>query len=101
MPLDANAIHDRIAEAVRVEMTLPETVAYDVAFHITDWLNDLEVFHHFCQAPGAMSNEELADLLMNFLIHVPNHIAAAGKLCTGIPVEDIFNVGATSSGEIR
>ena len=36
---------------------------------------------------------------MEFLVHVPAHVAAAGKLITGLPVEDVFNVGAISTGE--
>jgi hypothetical protein len=33
--------------------------------------------------------------LLQFLIHVPNHLAAA-SLYAGIPVRDIFEVGATN-----
>ena len=36
---------------------------------------------------------------MGFLIHVPSHVAAASKLVTGIPVTDIFKVGATVESE--
>ena len=31
---------------------------------------------------------------MKFLVHAPNHIAAAAKLLTGFPVADVFCVGA-------
>lgn len=96
MPLDENSIRDRIEDVARTEMNLSESVACDVAFHMTDWLNDLEKFHRFCQSPSALSSEELSDLRMDFLVHVPNHVAAAGKLYTGFPVADVFKVGATS-----
>ena len=66
---------------------------------MTDWLNDLEAFHRFCQSPDTLSSEELSDLLTKFLVHVPNHLAAAGKLYTGFPVTDIFNVASTSQDE--
>ena len=43
-----------------------------------------------------MSDAEVSQLLISFLVHVPNHVAAASKLYTDIPVTDIFGVGATS-----
>ena len=78
-------------------MELPESVANDVAFHMTDWLSDLEAFYQFCKSPAEFSNEQLSDLLMDFLVHVPNHVAAAGRLYSGIAVTDVFNVGATKN----
>lgn len=74
-------------------MNLSEAAACDGAFHMDDWLKELEAFHRFCQSPGALSNE---DLLMDFLVYVPNHVAAARKLYMGFPVADIFKVGSTS-----
>ncbi|MCY7389469.1 MAG: hypothetical protein LH481_15660 [Burkholderiales bacterium] len=94
MPFDENAIRHRIEQAARSEMNLTEDVAGDVAFHITDWLSDLETFYRFCQNPAALSNEDLSNLLMAFLVHVPNHVAADGKLYSGMAVTDIFKVGA-------
>jgi hypothetical protein len=43
-----------------------------------------------------MSDAEVSEMLMGFLVHVPNHLAAASKLYTGMPVTDIFGVNATS-----
>jgi hypothetical protein len=43
-----------------------------------------------------MSDAEVDELLRCFLLHVPNHVAAAGKLFTGVPVTDVFGVGAVS-----
>lgn len=33
---------------------------------------------------------------MQFLIHVPNHLAAASKLMLDIPVTDVLGVGAVT-----
>lgn len=33
-------------------------------------------------------------MLLAFLIYVTNHMAAASKLLTGIPVTDVFAIGA-------
>jgi hypothetical protein len=34
------------------------------------------------------------ELLIQFLVHAPNHLAAASKMLTDIPVTDVFGVGA-------
>jgi hypothetical protein len=94
--LDPEAIRTRIAEVARREAELPDSVARDVAFHMTDWLDNLEAYSRFCADPGKLSDSEVSQLLIRFLIHVPNHLAAAGKLYTDLPVTDIFGVGATS-----
>ena len=77
----------------------PEECRSDIAFHMTDWLNDLEEWNQFCQSPEKFKSEAVEELLMKFLIHVPNHLAAASKLMLDIPVTDIFKVGATSESD--
>jgi hypothetical protein len=85
-----------IEAAVRTNAGLSESVARDVAFHMTDWLDDLAAYQHFCAHPEKSSPSEITNLLMAFLLHVPNHVAAASKLFTGIPLIDIFDVGSTT-----
>jgi hypothetical protein len=94
--IDPVAVQARIREVALREAELPDSVADDVAFHMTDWLDDLDAFSRFCADPSSLSDAEVSELLTNFLVHVPNHIAAAGKLYTGVPVTDIFQIGATS-----
>ena len=67
----------------------------DVAFHMTDWAKDFARFREFADSPDSFSAEDVEDLLMAFLIHVPNHLAAASKLMLDIPVTDVFGVGST------
>ncbi|MGI9264798.1 MAG: hypothetical protein ACR2QU_07705, partial [Gammaproteobacteria bacterium] len=62
-------------------------------------LSDLERLNDYCQAPEALSAAQVSELLTDFLVHVPNHLAAASKLMTGIPVTDIFGVGATTEDD--
>lgn len=93
---DPEAVRARIAKVARGELELPEAVAGDVAFHMTDWLDDLDAYSRFCADPSSMSDAEVEEMLTDFLVHVPNHLAAASKLYTGVPVTDIFQVGATS-----
>jgi hypothetical protein len=97
--IDAAEIRERIRSVVASEAELPEAVANDVAFHMTDWLDDLEAYRSFCAAPHSLSDEALYKLLIQFLVHVPNHVAAASKLFMDIPVTDIFEVGATTESE--
>lgn len=94
MPLDARGIEDRIRGAMLREAELPESVADDVAFHMTDWLDDLARFAQFCAEPDQWKDQEIEEMLLSFLVHVPSHLAAASKLLTGLPVTDVFGVGA-------
>jgi hypothetical protein len=94
MTYEKNKIKESITNAWKDLDMQPEVIA-DAVFHMTDWLSDLKEWHSFCENPESLSVDELQDLLMNFLVHVPAHVAAAGKLVTGLPVEDIFGVGAT------
>jgi len=98
MVYDENKIKESIGSALKDLDMQPEIIA-DAVFHMTDWLSDLEEWHSFCENPESLSNDALQDLLMEFLVHVPNHVAAAGKLITDIPVKDIFKVGATEESE--
>ncbi len=97
MALDAKVIEERIREVMLREAELPASAADDVAFHMTDWLNDLERFSQFCADPNKWKDEEIEEMLLAFLVHVPNHVAAASKLLTGLPVTDVFGVGAVEN----
>jgi len=96
MMLDEKKIKESLLNTLK-EFELESNVIDDAVFHLTDWLKDLEAWHSFCAAPESYSNDELRNLLINFLVHVPAHLAAASKLITGIPVKDDFGIGATSA----
>ena len=89
-------IRARIREVGLREMSLSESAAADVAFHMTDWLANFEEYQRFCLNPSGLSDEEVSRMLVKFLVHVPNHLAAASKLYTDVPVTDVFGVGATT-----
>jgi transcriptional regulator NrdR family protein len=96
MTYDTEKIQKALREAF-TELELDPKNIDDAIFHMVDWLDDLEKWSQFCKNPESLSAEELGDMVMSFLIHVPNHVAAAGKLVTDISVSDIFSVGATSN----
>ncbi len=95
MTYDEKAIVTSIEKAMK-EMDFTDEKAHDIAFHMTDWLSDMAELQQFYETPDKLSHDEISDLLMGFLLHVPNHIAAASKLISDFPVTDVFGVGAVS-----
>jgi hypothetical protein len=85
----------RIAEAF-AEIELAPEVAEDIAFHMTDWKEDLLELMHLYESPAQLSNDQIQEIVIKFLAHVPNHLAAARKLAGLGPIEDIFHVGVLS-----
>ena len=73
-------------------------VASQTAFHMTDWLEDLLELHDLYTGRSRWSSKRVEMVLMGFLFHVPNHVAAAAKLLADSPVQDIFQVGAVEGG---
>jgi hypothetical protein len=96
--LDAAGARGAIERALKARRHYPAREAGDIAFHMTDWLEELSRFHAFCRAPGRRRPREVEELLLAFLIHVPSHLAAAARLMTGTPVGDVFEVGAVDCG---
>lgn len=71
--------------------------AYDIGFHLADWIEDasfLVALHFF---PERFTREEIEVGVRGAVFHIPNHAAAAGALY-GAPIEDIFGVLQTASG---
>lgn len=101
MDFKGSAIRQRLIEVLVAseEDYSSEKDLKDIAFHMTDWLGDLKEWVEFCQNPSALSDDEVLDVLIGFLVHVPNHIAAASKLAIDTPVRDIFKVGAVEIAE--
>lgn len=95
--MDADVVSQAIERALEADEYGTPEVRHDIAFHMTDWLTDLEEWHSYCQSPETLDADQTTDLLIRFLVHVPNHLAAASKLLTGIPVADIFAVGAVAT----
>lgn len=70
--------------------------ADDIAFNMTDWMDDFLRLQQFFAAPKAMPPEQVARDVLCVLTHMPHHLAAAAKLYTGDPVVDVFGIGAVS-----
>lgn len=81
---------DRIISAVSVHADLSEKESNDLAFHMTDWIDDFDDLHRLFENIENYDDENIYRVLLKFLIHAPEHIAGAAKILTGFGVEDIF-----------
>jgi len=88
----------KLKEIGETQADLSANDAHDFAFHMTDWLEDLEALLKLYNDPTAADSQQAAETLFALLVHVPNHLAAAGKIFTGESVSDVFGVGATDAG---
>lgn len=89
-----SAIRDRLFTVAKNKCGMSDERASDFAFHMVDWADDLEELMGLYSNPGERTDEEISVSLHRILVHIPNHIAAAGKILTDLPVRDIFEVGA-------
>jgi hypothetical protein len=87
-----------IIEKALLECEYDPATARDVAFHMTDWLSELRDYAAFTSDPDALDSQAVADLLIQFLVHVPAHLNAAHRLLMDDPVTDPFGIGAVSEG---
>ena len=60
---------------------------------LTDWDSDLDELIALYENRDAFTNDQIVDIVIRFLAHVPNHVAAAKKLVGLGPMEDAFEVG--------
>jgi hypothetical protein len=90
-------LRERIAKAFGTMES--SAVAQDIAFHLTDWDHNVDDLLKLYEQPEVFSNDEIVQILMTFLAHVPNHLAAAKKLAGLGPIEDVFEVGVLLEDE--
>ena len=86
-------VADAIAGAVREDSDVSAEHSRDIGFHLSDWHADAAFIVALHLYPERFTAAEIADGVLGFLIHAPNHIAAAAVLA-GHPIDDIFEVGA-------
>jgi hypothetical protein len=88
----------RIAKAFSGSSDIPQASS-EIAFHMTDWDHNVDDLVRLYENPDAFSDEEIVSIVLRFLAHVPNHVAAAKKLAGIGPIEDIFGVGVLVEDE--
>ena len=60
---------------------------------MTDWKKDLDRLVNLYNNIESSNDSEIQEVIIRFLAHAPNHIAAAKKLIGLGPIEDVFDVG--------
>ena len=92
-------LRDRIARIFTHSMEEKPEVARDIAFHMTDWDHNLEDMMRLYEEQESLSDDEIIDIIIQFLAHVPEHVAAAKKLAGVGPITDIFEVGVLEESD--
>lgn len=68
-------------------------MAFDIGFHMTDWLSDIQKLEYVYLNIERLSSDEITRFVRQFVSHVPNHLNAAMKLSGMDSVTDVFEVG--------
>ncbi len=89
---NTTVLRDRIAQAF-ASWKDQEGVGKEIAFHMTDWDHNLDDLIRLYESPKSITDDEILSIVIQFLAHVPNHVAAAKKLIGLGPIEDVFEVG--------
>jgi hypothetical protein len=94
MDFNLHLIRTKIEKALRASEYISDENAKEIAGHFTVWMDDLDALCRFYHNPEEFENENVEEILIDFLFHAPDHLAAAKKLLTGVGVSDVFKVGA-------
>jgi hypothetical protein len=87
-----NILTRRIAAAFEADGCDPET-AWDIGFHMTDWMDDIAEIQGVFANATELTDDELQAAIFKFLAHVPDHLNAAKRLVGFGPIVDVFGVG--------
>ena len=85
-------VRQRIAAAFAAN-ELESSVVEDIAFHMTDWKENLDELLGLYENVGSLSDQQIRKIVIGFLAGASNHVAAAKKLVGLGPIEDAFRVG--------
>jgi len=85
-------VRNKIAAAFAAN-ELDSKIVEDIAFHMTDWKEDLDHLVDLYHNVDSVIDSDIRKGVISFLAHAANHIAAAKKLIGLGPIEDLFKVG--------
>jgi len=83
-------VAERISTALSQAADFDKSVADEVAFHITDWLDDYQVLLGLLEG-GTASEEDIYKASLKLLLHAPEHMVRAAELVTGEKPQGIFD----------
>ncbi len=70
---------ERIATAVQTRWRLSAKQAWELGFHMTDWIEDLTALHDLMNK-RRWDKRSAARVISHFLVHVPWHVTQAQKI---------------------
>jgi hypothetical protein len=90
---DYRRLWPQVVLALRHERFLNKTQAEEAAFHLLDWIANLQELVALFRS-RQWDPESAQRVLISFLSHSPHHLTVAYKIVFSEPVTDVFNVGA-------
>ena len=69
----------RISELFLRSGAYTEDQVREIAFHLTDWVDDLVPFADFLENPRAVEADQAMDIIVRFLAHAPDHLRIAAE----------------------
>lgn len=87
-------LHAKLAKALAHRRFLTKAKADEAAIHLGDWIIDLHELNRLF-ASKRWNPAHAQKVLMGFVAHVPNHLAAAHRIMYDDPLTDVFEIGAT------
>lgn len=94
-------VRQRLVEALTHGRYISKRKAEEVAFHLTDWSDELMRLRTALNSTP-FEPRQTQDAIIDFLVHAPAHVAAAARIVLDLPVGDVFALGATvGSGRAR
>lgn len=81
----------KIIEAC-LDFEMDKETASEISFHMTDWIEDNEKLISMYENIDQFNSDQIQSVLISYLAHVPEHVAAAKKLIGLGNLEDIFQV---------
>ena len=80
----------RIQEALTPDFG--EEKAWDIGFHLSDWISQAAFLVALHLRPEAFSLEEISEEVTHLTYHAPDHLNAASHLM-GAPLTDTWDIG--------
>jgi hypothetical protein len=75
-----NLAREAIVKAFIGFDSFSEKDTHEIAFHLTDWIDDLQTFVNFLENPDKFNNEEIRKIIIGILAHVPHHVNEASEM---------------------
>ena len=91
MTIQANHMAQKIALSIEHNMRIESDKAQEIAQHMTEWLDDLDLLNNTYSQIETLDESTIANNILQFLIHAPEHIARAAQLLTDAPIDNMFD----------